>query len=747
MTIFRDKFRGIITIAICISVIFLAACSQTSKQTITTNLGELVTVDLNFDNLTSGLSTQAIPFENGTAVITRFEVQVFDQNDILVKFDSENTIDPTGSVDTLTIPLNGSLSVALSTGTYTFKSKAFAPNKAGGPEVLLAVGSESETVNVDTSALSLEVKTITESYTFESNTPLNYIIPGQTVDLMLVVKAPGGYLVPLVDYDVSYTIDMDNVSDHKDSSRGVRLIMKDPLVDNQLFVQANVTGTNPSGTSSSLPTIDGVENIPFLTSAIGPAFDTEAPSFTFAQPSLQVGQTGTLTGTADDNIGVAKVQVFDGPVLIGSSDSAEAADSTVALITFNGTTSWSMNFTPTTENYDFYAVALDTSGNQSSAEHTITANVSGSSSALITLSSGYSHSCSIESNNQVYCWGTGTSGQLGNGSSVNSTTAVAVTNPTGVSSWKSLSLGNSHSCGIANNDQAYCWGFGTNGELGNGSTIHKNTPTAVTNPSGVSSWKALSTGAQHTCGIADNDQAYCWGRGAEGRLGNGSTAQQNLPVAVTNPTGVSSWKIINSGIYHNCAVADTDQAYCWGYGADGQLGNGSNTQQNLPTAITIPTGVSSWESFSLGIIHSCGIADTGQAYCWGNGFQSQLGNGTTGTYTTPSLVTNPANVSSWKSLAISESHSCGIADNNQAYCWGRGANGRLGNGTTTDSSLPLLVTNPTGTTTWEILSAGVHHSCGTADDSKTYCWGYGAQSQLGTGSTSDSITPAQVVYP
>ena len=136
MTIFRDKFRGIIAIAICISVIFLAACSQTSKQTITTNLGELVTVDLNFDNLTSGLSTQAIPFENGTAVITRFEVQVFDQNDILVKFNSENTIDATGSVDTLTIPLNGSLSVALSTGTYTFKSKAFAPNKAGGPEAV-----------------------------------------------------------------------------------------------------------------------------------------------------------------------------------------------------------------------------------------------------------------------------------------------------------------------------------------------------------------------------------------------------------------------------------------------------------------------------------------------------------------------------------------------------------------------------------------------------------------------------------
>ena len=364
----KVSVRNVVILILSFSILLLVACNQKPGVV---NTGTVVSVDLSFDNLQDSLNTQAIPFEGGSAVVSYFEIQVFDANDALVMFDSENVIDPAGATDTLTVALNDSIEVALTTGDYSFKSKAYAPNKAGGAEVVLAVGTDSATVNVDTTSIGLGVKTISESFTFQPSAPLNYIIPGQTLDMMLVVSAPGGYIVPLADYDVSYTIDMDNVAESIESVRGVRLVMKDPLVDNDFSVVATVSGTSALGTIDTLAPIDGVAGIPFLTSGIDLVFDTEAPSYSFVEPSLTAGVEVNLTGTASDVIGIDKVQVYDGPVLIGSSDSSEAVG-TVAVISFTGT-SWSMSFTPEERSYELYGVAYDTSGNQTDTNHTVDA--------------------------------------------------------------------------------------------------------------------------------------------------------------------------------------------------------------------------------------------------------------------------------------------------------------------------------------------------------------------------------------
>ena len=364
----KVSVRNVVILSISFSILLLVACNQKPGVV---NTGSLVRVDLSFDNLQDSLNTQAIPFEGGSAVVSYFEIQVFDANDALVMFDSENVIDPAGATDTLTVALNDSIEVALTTGDYSFKSKAYAPNKAGGAEVVLAVGTDSATVNVDTTSIGLGVKTISESFTFQPSAPLNYIIPGQTLDMMLVVSAPGGYIVPLADYDVSYTIDMDNVAESIESVRGVRLVMKDPLVDNDFSVVATVSGTSALGTIDTLAPIDGVAGIPFLTSGIDLVFDTEAPSYSFVEPSLTAGVVANLTGTASDIIGIDKVQVYDGPVLIGSSDSSEAVGA-VAVISFSGN-DWSMSFTPEERSYALYGVAYDTSGNQTDTTYTVDA--------------------------------------------------------------------------------------------------------------------------------------------------------------------------------------------------------------------------------------------------------------------------------------------------------------------------------------------------------------------------------------
>jgi hypothetical protein len=151
---------------------------------------------------------------------------------------------------------------------------------------------------------------------------------------------------------------------------------------------------------------------------------------------------------------------------------------------------------------------------------------------------------------------------------------------------RSISAGYYHTCAIASDNQAYCWGTGSFGRNGNNSTSDAHVPVAVST-SGVLSGKtilSISAGHWHTCAIASDNQAYCWGRNNLGQLGNNSTSDSLVPVAVT-ASGVLSGKTILStvsGDAFSCALASDNQAYCWGQNNYSQLGDGSFTQSLVP---------------------------------------------------------------------------------------------------------------------------------------------------------------------
>ena len=157
---------------------------------------------------------------------------------------------------------------------------------------------------------------------------------------------------------------------------------------------------------------------------------------------------------------------------------------------------------------------------------------------------------------------------------------------------KSISAGTYHNCAIASNDQAYCWGDGVQGQLGRSSVTDSYIPVAVTT-SGVLSGltiKSINAGYYNSCAIASNDQAYCWGDGSQGQLGRNSVTDSTVPIAF-DTTGVLSGltiKSISTGYYHTCVIASNDQAYCWGYNLYGQLGNNSNIRSLVPVAVVSP---------------------------------------------------------------------------------------------------------------------------------------------------------------
>ncbi len=260
------------------------------------------------------------------------------------------------------------------------------------------------------------------------------------------------------------------------------------------------------------------------------------------------------------------------------------------------------------------------------------------------VEAGYSHTCAIDPDNKVYCWGGNYSGQIGNGNTDNQTTPVAVSAgamPAGAV--KSITAGDYHNCAIASDDKVYCWGGNGNGQLGNGNTDDQTTPVAVSAgamPAGAV--KSITAGSSHTCAIASDDKVYCWGYNEDGELGNGDIIDQATPVAVSAgamPAGAV--KSITAGDYHTCAIASDDKAYCWGYNGDGQLGNDDSEAASQTTPVAVLAGAmpaGAVQSITAGSYHTCAIASDDKAYCWGYNGDGQLGNGNTDSQTTPSAV-------------------------------------------------------------------------------------------------------------
>jgi len=184
----------------------------------------------------------------------------------------------------------------------------------------------------------------------------------------------------------------------------------------------------------------------------------------------------------------------------------------------------------------------------------------------------------------------------------------------------SIDVGGLHTCAIVAVPQgsAYCWGTGATGALGNGTKDDKQSPTVV---SGGLRFSAIGAGREHTCGVASaSGAAYCWGTNTAGQLGTGSFADTTAPLVVT---GGLTFRSISAGGFHSCALTTGDVAYCWGLGSDGQLGDDKGISSNKPVAVPFAT---QFALISAGDRHSCGVTRQGAIYCWGRGSSGQLGN-------------------------------------------------------------------------------------------------------------------------
>lgn len=373
------------------------------------------------------------------------------------------------------------------------------------------------------------------------------------------------------------------------------------------------------------------------------------------------------------------------------------------------------------------------------------------------LSVGGGHTCAAGDDGNTYCWGANDNGQLGTGDYGRLHNRYTPAPVDFSELFRGVAGGNRHTCALAADGTAYCWGDNRRGQLGIGFTNGpelcdgngcSTTPVEVVRGTFVLSatpvrsgsngplrFSAVTTGNNHSCGITTEGTAYCWGDNDYGQLGNGDAwTTEPSPVQVV---GDHNWWILSAGGYHTCGITDEGKAYCWGEGWDGQLGTGVPYYE-VPEMEPAPVaGDHHWSTISAGSRHTCGITDDDTAYCWGSNSSGSLGDGTDTSAPEPVEVTG-GHV--FQHISANSYYTCGVTSGGTGYCWGSNSWGQLGDGSNENRLAPTPVA---GGLSFTMIDGGDSHSCGVTSDGSIACWG--RASNIGDGSEPYTTEPVQVM--
>lgn len=323
-------------------------------------------------------------------------------------------------------------------------------------------------------------------------------------------------------------------------------------------------------------------------------------------------------------------------------------------------------------------------GNNASGQLGIGSTINSSSPAVVSgpvsavaIAVGGMHSLAVNTGGTVQSWGLNTSGQLGNGTITSSTTPVSVS---GLSGAVAVAAGSAFSLALKSDGTVRSWGLNSNGQLGDGTIIKRLTPVTV---SGLTNVVAIAAGVSHALALKSDGTVWAWGRNNSGQLGDGTTTQRMTPVQVSSLTGITA---IAAGSQHSLALKSDGTAWAWGANAKGEIGDGTTTNRLTPVQVS---GLTNVTAVSAGGEHSTALLAAGTVWGWGANSSGQLGDGTTvGSRTTPVQAGSLTGV---VAIGTGGSHTLALMNDSTVRTWGLNSSGQLGDGTTINRSTPVTV--------------------------------------------------------
>lgn len=364
--------------------------------------------------------------------------------------------------------------------------------------------------------------------------------------------------------------------------------------------------------------------------------------------------------------------------------------------------------------------------------------IKGSSFRFKTVDSGYSSgTCGVTLDDQVACWGSNTYGQAGDGT-IGYYKRVPVY-VTGLTEARAVAVGLSSACAIVGGGSVKCWGRNSSGELGDGTNVNSPVPVDVI---GISTATVIDSFASHYCVGLSEGGAKCWGQDAFMQLGDGLKVDSPIPVSVAGLVG--SVRQFAATRISTCAVMENSAVWCWGTNSDSSLGSGGNLSAPKQVAGLAATSIVGGDS------HYCALSTVGGVKCWGRGNNWQLGPGTVqggGNKPDPTQVSGLT--SGVKAIGAGYLHSCAVSSTGGVKCWGWDDGGQQGDGTPGAGGTSQPYGANVGPTQVVGLTAGVamvaggrSHTCAVMTNGEAKCWGHGEG--LGNGINVNSGVPVSV---
>jgi alpha-tubulin suppressor-like RCC1 family protein len=351
---------------------------------------------------------------------------------------------------------------------------------------------------------------------------------------------------------------------------------------------------------------------------------------------------------------------------------------------------------------------------------------------FVAIAAGQDHTCALTAEGRPYCWGRNVYEPVDfrTGAGI-STRPVPLP---GDHRFFSIATGDGHTCALTESGEAWCWGANHSGQLGIG-THDGGLPLSSPEPARVAGQIVFATfgpGRQHTCAIAADGAAYCWGMDWYGEIGRGIWQMEAQPIPF-RVVGDHEFTVIGGGQRFTCALRASGDAWCWGHGHIGELGT---RETSVCADLFMNVRCSPWPvpvatshrfvGIASGATHTCAITAEGRTFCWGDPGQGQLGPGTGDGFTPREVPGHRFTV-----IRAGGSTTCGMTAAGETLCWGGNWHGQLGTGSREYADpTPARIA---GGHRFTDLSIGLAHACGITDSGATYCWGNNERGQLGAG--------------